>query len=35
LQQAYEDVLDIFADVARFGQRGRIGDREWHVQNAG
>src|SRR5258705_4942581 len=35
LQQAYEDVLDIFTDVARFGQRGGVGDREWHVQNAG
>ena len=33
LQQPQDDVLYIFADVARFGERGRINDRERHVQN--
>ena len=32
LQQLLDDVLDVFADVARFGQRGGVGDDEWHVQ---
>jgi septum formation inhibitor-activating ATPase MinD len=32
LQQLLNDVLDIFADVARLGQRGRIRDGERHIQ---
>src|SRR5437016_6750263 len=35
LQQFLNDVLDVLADVASLGQRGRIGDHEWHVQQAG
>jgi hypothetical protein len=31
LQQLLDDVLDVLADVARLGQRGRVGDREGHV----
>src|SRR5690606_16452206 len=34
LQELLNDVLDILADVARFGERRRIGDRERHVQKA-
>ena len=34
LQQTQNDVLDVFADVAGFGQRGRIDNRERHIQNA-
>ena len=34
LEQSDEDVLDVFADVAGFGQRGRVGDRERHVEDA-
>src|SRR6185312_6140479 len=34
LQQLLDDVLDVLTDVARFGERGRIGDRERHVQQA-
>ena len=34
LQQLLDDVLDVFADVARFGQRGRVGDGERHVEQA-
>ena len=32
LQQLLDDVLDVLADVAGFGQRRRIGDRERHVE---
>ena len=32
LQQLLDDVLDILADVTGFGQRGRVGDRERHVE---
>src|SRR5690606_25222585 len=32
LQQLLNDVLDVLADVARFGQRRRVRDRERHVQ---
>jgi hypothetical protein len=32
LQQLLDDVLDVLADVARLGQRRRIGDRERDVQ---
>ena len=34
LQQLQNDVLDILADVAGFGQRGCIGHRERHVEDA-
>src|SRR4029077_8789574 len=34
LQQRQDDVLDVFADVAGLGQRGRIRDRERHLQEA-
>jgi hypothetical protein len=34
LQQLLDDVLDVLADVAGFGQRRRIGDRERHVEQA-
>ena len=33
LQQAQENVLDILADIACFGERGRIGDGERNVQD--
>src|SRR5205085_8087654 len=32
LQQLLDDVLDILADVARFGERGRVGDDERHIE---
>ena len=32
LQQLLDDVLDVLADVARFGQRRRVGDHERHVE---
>ena len=32
LQQLLDDVLDVLADVAGLGQRGRIGNDEGHVQ---
>ncbi len=35
LEQAHEDVLDILTDVAGFGERGGVGDRERDVENAG
>ena len=34
LQQLQDDVLDILADVAGFGQRRGVGHRERHVQHA-
>jgi hypothetical protein len=34
LQQLEDDVLDVLADIAGFGQRGRIGHREGHVEDA-
>ena len=34
LEQPDEDVLDVLADVARFGQRRGVGDRERHVEDA-
>src|SRR5204862_6449277 len=33
LQQLENDVLDILADIARFGQRGGIRHGEGHVEN--
>ena len=33
LEQAQDDVLDVFAHVARLGQSRGIGDGERHVQN--
>src|SRR5438067_8665379 len=33
LQKFQDDVLDIFTDITRFGQRRRINDREWHAQH--
>ena len=33
LQQLQDDILDILADIARFGQRRRIGHREWHIED--
>src|SRR6516225_1855646 len=33
LQQLQDDVLDILADIARFGQRRRIGHGEGHVDD--
>ena len=35
LDQLEQDVLDVLADVAGLGQRGRVGDREGHVENPG
>ena len=32
LQQLLDDVLDVFADVARFGERRGVGDHERHVE---
>jgi hypothetical protein len=34
LQQLEDDVFHILADIAGFGQRGRIGHGEGHIQNA-
>ena len=34
LEQPDEDVLDVLADVAGFGERRRVGDRERHVEDA-
>jgi hypothetical protein len=34
LQQLLDDVLDILADIAGFGQGGRIGHHEGHVEQA-
>ena len=33
LDQLQEDVLDVLADVARLGERGRVGDRERDVED--
>ena len=33
MQQLEDDVFDIFTDVARFGESGRVGDRERHFEN--
>ncbi len=33
LDQLQQDVLDVLADVAGLGQRGRVGDREGHVED--
>ena len=35
LQQTDENVLDVFTDVSGFGERRRIGDREWNVEDSG
>ena len=35
LDQLEQDVLDVLADVAGLGQRGRVGDRERHVEDLG
>ena len=35
LDQLEEDVLDVLADVAGLGQRGRVGDREGDVEHPG
>ena len=35
LDQLEQDVLDVFADVAGLGQRGRVGDGERYVQHPG
>ena len=35
LDQAEQDVLDILADVAGFGQRGGVGDREGNIEQLG
>ena len=34
LDELQQDVLDVLADVARLGERRRVGDRERHVQHA-
>src|SRR3546814_1134468 len=34
LEQLEDDILDILADIARLGQRRRIGHRERHVEDA-
>src|SRR5690348_1884573 len=34
LQQLLDDVLDVLAHVTGLGQRGRVGDRERHVQQS-
>jgi len=31
LEQAQNDIFDIFADITGFGERGRVGDGKWHV----
>src|SRR4051794_33669792 len=33
LQKAQNDVLHIFADITRFGQRGRVSDAERNIEN--
>ena len=35
LQQLEDDVLDVLADIAGFGQRRRVGHGERHVEDAG
>ena len=35
LDEAQQDVLDVLADVAGLGQRGRVGDAEGHVEDLG
>src|SRR5829696_3654514 len=35
LEQLEDDVLDVLADIARLGQRRRVGHRERHVEDAG
>ena len=35
LQEAQNDILDIFTDVSGFGQRGRIGNTKRHIENPG
>ena len=35
LQQLEDDVLDVLADIAGFGERRRIGHGEGHVEDAG
>ena len=35
LDQLQEDVLDVLADVAGFGQRRGVGDREGNVEDPG
>src|SRR5437867_3208347 len=35
LQESQNDVLDIFTDIAGFGQRGRVRDAEWDIENPG
>ena len=35
LQQALDDVLDVFTDITGFGEGGRISDRERHVEQTG
>ena len=35
LDQLEQDVLDVLTDVAGFGQRGGVGDRERHVEDSG
>ena len=35
LEQAQNNVLDVFADVAGFGERGSVGNRERNLQHAG
>ena len=34
LQQLEDDVLDVLADIARFGERGGVGHGEGHVEDA-
>ena len=34
LQQLEDDVLDVFAHITRFGQRGGVGHGEGHIQDA-
>src|SRR4029078_11050139 len=35
LEQPHEDVLNVFADITRFGERGRVGDGEGDVEDSG
>ena len=35
LQQPQDDILDIFAHIAGFGECGRIGDAKWDIENFG
>ena len=33
LQESQNNVFDVFANIARFGQRRRISDAKWYIEN--